>query len=165
MRVPGRYAASPAACVLCGAHKSVTDSHARRQQLLPAVERHRQAGPRAMPAGAYLNLALCRGSFPISGCMLCTRQDPCFCSQTVVAYGKQPPASPCPQPKPPAPPPPPLAQNPCIRFGHTIPVEHHVDAMIVQDSDPSINHTWTNFKVSRAANSFLLLSALGAGSP
>jgi hypothetical protein len=45
----------------------------------------------------------------------------------------------------------PLAQNPCIRFGHTIPTEHHVDAMIVQESDPSINHTWTNFKVSRAS--------------
>jgi hypothetical protein len=48
------------------------------------------------------------------------------------------------------PPPPPLAQNPCIRFGHTIPTPHHVDATIVQESDPSINHTWTNFKVSRA---------------
>ena len=46
-----------------------------------------------------------------------------------------------------APPPPPLAQNPCIRFGHTIPVADHVDAMITQDdASPPINHTWNNFK-------------------
>ena len=48
--------------------------------------------------------------------------------------------------KPAPPPPPPLAQNPCIRFGHTIPVADHVDAMIVQDDDPTINHTWTDMR-------------------
>ena len=30
------------------------------------------------------------------------------------------------------PPPPPLATNPCLRFGHTLPVDRHVDAEIVQ---------------------------------
>ena len=53
-------------------------------------------------------------------------------------------ASSCSLPPPPPPPPPPLSQNPCIRFGHTIPTAHRVDAMIVQESDPSINYTWTN---------------------
>ena len=48
---------------------------------------------------------------------------------------------------PPPPPPPPLSKNPCIRFGHTIPVDHHVDVVISQDPPgPSITHTWTNFK-------------------
>jgi hypothetical protein len=52
-----------------------------------------------------------------------------------------------PPPPPPAPPPPPLSQNPCIRFGHTIPVDNHVDILITQDdADPPINHTWSNFK-------------------
>jgi hypothetical protein len=46
-----------------------------------------------------------------------------------------------------APPPPPLSKNPCIRFGHAIPSEHHVDVEIVQDPPgPNISHTWTNFK-------------------
>ena len=31
-----------------------------------------------------------------------------------------------------APPPPPLSKNPCIRFGHTVPVAHHVDVEITQ---------------------------------
>ena len=48
---------------------------------------------------------------------------------------------------PPPPPPPPLSKNPCIRFGHTIPVSHHVDVEIAQDPPgPPITHTWTNFK-------------------
>jgi len=47
----------------------------------------------------------------------------------------------CTKPVHPPPPPPPLSTNPCIRFGHAIPVDNHVDAMIVQDSDPSISHT------------------------
>lgn len=45
-----------------------------------------------------------------------------------------------------APPPPPLNKNPCIRFGHTVPVEHHVDVTITQDSDHTVFHTWTNYK-------------------
>ena len=53
-----------------------------------------------------------------------------------------------PPPPPPAPPPPPLSQNPCIRFGHTIPVANHVDVEIVQEEDSSITHTWTDFKFS-----------------
>jgi hypothetical protein len=44
------------------------------------------------------------------------------------------------------PPPPPLNKNPCIRFGHTIPVEHHVDVTITQDSDHTVFHTWSNYK-------------------
>ena len=107
-----------------------------------------------------------------SGPEMC-QKDPCFCSQMVVPVGKQP-VNPCTKytcdtgtgqcsegktgnytsnatcatacKVPPPPPPPPLAQNPCIRFGHTIPVGHHVDAMIVQDKDHSINYTWTNMK-------------------
>lgn len=80
-----------------------------------------------------------------SGPEMC-QKDPCFCSQMVAPLGKDP-TDPCPQPKPnPPPPPPPLAQNPCIRFGHTIPTSHHVDAMIAQNSDPAINYTWTNMK-------------------
>ena len=35
-------------------------------------------------------------------------------------------------PPPPPPPPPPLSTNPCLRFGHAIPVDEHVDAEIVQ---------------------------------
>ena len=46
------------------------------------------------------------------------------------------------------PPPPPLATTPCIRFGHTIPVEHRVDVEIVQEEDPSIRHTWTDYQFS-----------------
>eukprot|EP01048_Picozoa_sp_COSAG05_P000124 COSAG05_NODE_3_length_51333_cov_129.132080_24_plen_626_part_00 len=49
---------------------------------------------------------------------------------------------------PPPPPPPPLSKNPCIRFGHTIPVPNHVDVEITQAGPPAINHTWTNFKFS-----------------
>jgi hypothetical protein len=45
-----------------------------------------------------------------------------------------------------APPPPPLNKNPCIRFGHTIPVAHHVDVTITQDSDHTVFHTWSNYK-------------------
>ena len=51
-----------------------------------------------------------------------------------------------PPPKPPPPPPPPLSKNPCIRFGHTIPVDHHVDVEISQPGPPAISHTWNNFK-------------------
>lgn len=32
------------------------------------------------------------------------------------------------------------------RFGHTIPVGHHVDVEIVQDEDPSVTHTWTDYQ-------------------
>jgi hypothetical protein len=46
-----------------------------------------------------------------------------------------------------APPPPPLSKNPCIRFGHTIPVAHHVDVEITQlGSGAPITHQWSNFK-------------------
>ena len=45
-----------------------------------------------------------------------------------------------------APPPPPLSKNPCIRFGHTVPVVHHVDVEISQDGTPPITQTWSNFK-------------------
>ncbi len=44
------------------------------------------------------------------------------------------------------PPPPPLSQNPCIRFGHTVPVGHHVDVEITQPGPPAISHTWANYK-------------------
>jgi hypothetical protein len=47
---------------------------------------------------------------------------------------------------PPPPPPPPLSKNPCIRFGHTVPVANHVDVEISQVGPPAINHTWSNFK-------------------
>ena len=47
------------------------------------------------------------------------------------------------------PPPPPLAQNPCIRFGHAIPVGNRVDVEIVQDGDESITHTWTDYKFTQ----------------
>ena len=50
-----------------------------------------------------------------------------------------------PPPKPP-PPPPPLSTNPCIRFGHTIPVADHVTVQIVQEEDPSITYTWEDYK-------------------
>ena len=43
-------------------------------------------------------------------------------------------------------PPPPLNKNPCIRFGHTIPVENHVDVTITQDSDHTVFHTWSDYK-------------------
>ena len=45
-----------------------------------------------------------------------------------------------------APPPPPLSKNPCIRFGHAIPVPHNVDVEISQVGPPATTHTWTNFK-------------------
>jgi hypothetical protein len=32
------------------------------------------------------------------------------------------------------------------RFGHTIPVAHHVDIEISQPGPPAISHTWTNYK-------------------
>jgi len=44
------------------------------------------------------------------------------------------------------PPPPPLNKNPCIRFGHTNPVENHVDVTITQDSDHTVFHTWSDYK-------------------
>ena len=44
---------------------------------------------------------------------------------------------------PPPPPPPPLATNPCLRFGHTIPVDHHVDVEIEQEGTV---HSWTDYK-------------------
>ena len=50
-----------------------------------------------------------------------------------------------PAPAPPPPPPPPLSTNPCIRFGHTIPVANHVDVVISQGAT---THTWTDFKFS-----------------
>jgi hypothetical protein len=40
----------------------------------------------------------------------------------------------------------------CIRFGHTVPVDAHVDAQIVQDEDARISHTWTNYKFSDFSN-------------
>jgi hypothetical protein len=43
-----------------------------------------------------------------------------------------------------APPPPPLANAPCIRFGHTVPVANHVDVEITQDDDPTISHVRKN---------------------
>ena len=48
--------------------------------------------------------------------------------------------------KPPPPPPPPLSKNPCIRFGHTIPVPNRVDVQISQAGPPAITHTWVDFK-------------------
>ena len=51
-----------------------------------------------------------------------------------------------PSPSPPPPPPPPLADAPCIRFGHALPVSNAVDAMIVSDEHPDRNYTWTNMK-------------------
>jgi len=48
---------------------------------------------------------------------------------------------------PPPPPPPPLATNPCLRFGHTVPVEAHVDVEIRQTiNGKDISHTWPNYK-------------------
>jgi hypothetical protein len=36
----------------------------------------------------------------------------------------------------------PLSTNPCIRFGHTIPVANHVDVVITQDAPgPNITHS------------------------
>ncbi len=49
----------------------------------------------------------------------------------------------------PPPPPPPLSTNPCIRFGHTIPVDQHVDVEIAQDPPgPNQSHTWSNYRFS-----------------
>ena len=84
------------------------------------------------------------GSFEIAYCHSCK-----LCPAVYNASFHPGPGCPnCTKPVNPPPPPPPLSTNPCIRFGHTIPVTNHVDAMIVQDSDPSISHTWTNFKFS-----------------
>jgi hypothetical protein len=44
-----------------------------------------------------------------------------------------------------APPPPPLSEAPCIRFGHAIPVENHVDVTISQNGG-SISFTWSDYK-------------------
>ena len=41
-------------------------------------------------------------------------------------------------------PPPPLGTNPCIRFGHALPVDHLVDIVITQD--PHVTHTWSGYK-------------------
>jgi hypothetical protein len=46
----------------------------------------------------------------------------------------------------------------CIRFGHTVPVDAHVDAEIVQDEDASISHTWTNYKFGDFSNVIRILS-------
>ena len=44
---------------------------------------------------------------------------------------------------PPPPPPPPLATHSRLRFGHTIPVDHHVDVEIEQEGTV---HSWTDYK-------------------
>jgi hypothetical protein len=44
---------------------------------------------------------------------------------------------------PPAPPP--LSQNPCIRFGHAIPLANRVDVEIMQNNDAVRKYTWTNY--------------------
>ena len=51
-----------------------------------------------------------------------------------------------PPPPPAPPPPPPLAADPCIRFGHTIPVATLVTATMVQEDDPEDSYTWTDYK-------------------
>jgi hypothetical protein len=44
------------------------------------------------------------------------------------------------------PPPPPLSSSPCIRFGHTIPVNNHVDVQISQQQGSvAITHTWSDY--------------------
>ena len=73
---------------------------------------------------------------------LCVR---CSSTSEMIVRGQGNHTPPAPPPPPP-PPPPPLSTNPCLRFGHAIPVDDHVDAEIVQDEDASISHTWTNFK-------------------
>ena len=84
------------------------------------------------------------GSFEIAYCHACE-----LCPKVYNASFHPGPGCPnCTKPVNPPPPPPPLSTNPCIRFGHAIPVDNHVDAMIVQDDDPSISHTWSNFKFS-----------------
>lgn len=43
-------------------------------------------------------------------------------------------------------PPPPLSSSPCIRFGHAIPVDNHVDVEISQQQgSSSITHTWSDY--------------------
>lgn len=43
-------------------------------------------------------------------------------------------------------PPPPLSSSPCIRFGHTIPVENHVDVEITQQQGSTpVTHTWNDY--------------------
>jgi hypothetical protein len=65
-----------------------------------------------------------------------------------------------PPPPPPAPPPPPLSENPCIRFGHAIPVGNHVDVEISQAGPPAISHTWCD-----RCPAFLGLISPSGGSP
>ena len=76
-------------------------------------------------------------------CTLSTGQGSLCGQKNSVTNSFHGPEAPSPKPPPP-PPPPPLSRNPCIRFGHAIPVANHVDAMILQESDPSVNYTWTN---------------------
>jgi hypothetical protein len=46
-----------------------------------------------------------------------------------------------------APAPPPIATNPCLRFGHTVPVDAHVDVEIRQSVNGKfIRHSWVNYK-------------------
>ena len=52
------------------------------------------------------------------------------------------PKPPLPPPPPPPPPPAPPGGQPCIRFGHAIPVANHVDVEIVQGS---ISYTWKDY--------------------
>lgn len=45
-------------------------------------------------------------------------------------------------------PPPPLSSSPCIRFGHAIPVDNHVDVEITQQQSATtaaITHTWSDY--------------------
>ena len=44
------------------------------------------------------------------------------------------------------PPPPPLSAAPCIRFGHVVPVPNHLDVIISQEENPSVTHTWSDYK-------------------
>ena len=86
------------------------------------------------------------GSFEIAFCKLC---QPCPATYNAsFDPGVNCTKCPKPPPPPPSPPPPapPLADFPCIRFGHAIPVDNHVDVTITQDGDASITHTWSNYK-------------------
>ena len=58
------------------------------------------------------------------------------------------------------PPPPPLNKNPCIRFGHTIPVANHVDVTISQEGPPAISHTWNDFEFADFSDWVLPSSSL-----
>lgn len=53
--------------------------------------------------------------------------------------------TPTPPPPPPPPTPPPLDSTPCLRFGMVIPVDTHCDAVVTQDENPAISHTFSNF--------------------